>query len=350
MRVLRQRLQQRAELDRLRRAAFVQAARVGQPFLHQPLHGIEVGLDAGAQGLIVHQLGAQAQAGDRGLQVVRDGGEDARAFGDVLGDALLHLIEGGRGLGDLGRATHVHRCAPGILAERARSLGHARQRAGGDAYRDPGEQADAGDQRGERSEQAPGLARHDRRLRRDARQAHLQRSAVGERHHDQQPGVGAVVARMGIQGGGALRHCLAQRRLQRMIAGERTQVVARRAQCEAQAAAADLVDPAFALGRRHALEQVGGGGDLLRHAFEERAAADALALADEERQAHREHQRDADHPDQHQAGEQAARQWQSHERSSGRAASRAAPVWSPPGPPGPPGSSLASAVTSAAST
>jgi len=172
-------------------------------------------------------------------------------------------------------------------------------------------------------------------------QAHLQRGAVGERHHDQQPGVGAIVARVGVQGRAALRHRFAQRRLQGVVAGERTQVLARRAQRQAQAAAADVVDPAFALGRRHALEQVGGGGDLLCHALEQRAAPDALALAEEEREADREHQRDAEHPDQHQAGEQAAWQREPHDR--------------PPAPGGAPAepaarSSSASAVTSAAST
>src|SRR5690606_20489290 len=108
-----------------------------------------------------------------------------------------------------------------------------------------------------------------------------------------------------------------------------------RAQREAQAAAADLVDPALALGRRHAVEQVGDAGDLLRHALEQRAAADALALAEEEGEAHREHQRDADQPDQHQAGEQAAWQRQPHRA-----------------PPAPGASALvsASATTSAAST
>ena len=305
-------MQQRAELDRLRRATLVQAARVGQPLLHQSLHGVEVGLDAPAQTLVVHLFGAQAQAGDRGLKVVRDRRQDAGTLGDVLGDALLHLVEGDGGPGHLGGAADINGGARRILAEGACCVGHARQRPGGDTHRDPGEQSDAERERGERGQKGPWPMQHDRGRRRDPGQAHLQRRAIGERKHDQQAGVGAVVARMHVEGRWALRHCRAQCRLQGMLVAERAQVFARRAQCEAQPAAADVVDPALALRWRHVVEQVGDAGDLLCHALEQRAAADALALAEEQRQAHRQHERHADQPDQHQAGEQAARQGKLH--------------------------------------
>ena len=157
--------------------------------------------------------------------------------------------------------------------------------------------------------------------------------AQGPRRRAAGAAVMAALALAAACGGGA--PAFAQGGVEGVVLGERTQPIVGWAQGEAQAAAADLVDPARALGRRHAVEQVGDAGDLLRHALEQRAAADALALAEEEREAHREHQRDADQPDQHQAGEQAARQRQPHR-----------------GPP-PPGAAVlvsTSAATSVAST
>ena len=65
------------------------------------LHGLQVGQDLVAQRLRVDLLGAQPHARDRRLQVVRDGGQQVQALGQLPLDATLHRLERAQGLLDL---------------------------------------------------------------------------------------------------------------------------------------------------------------------------------------------------------------------------------------------------------
>ncbi len=85
------------------------------------------------------------------------------------------------------------------------------------------------------------------------------------------------------------------------------------AQRKAQASAAELIDPLFALARAQAVEHFNLRGNFLCHALEQRGTSEALALADEEGEADGEHDHDADEQDQHQPSKQAAEPGQLHE-------------------------------------
>jgi hypothetical protein len=58
---------------------------------------------------VAHFFQAQAHAGQRRLQVVRDRGQHLGALRDMLADARLHRIEGGAGLADLAGAFQLQR-------------------------------------------------------------------------------------------------------------------------------------------------------------------------------------------------------------------------------------------------
>jgi hypothetical protein len=62
-----------------------------------------------AQGSVVHQVGAQAHARDRRLQVVRDRRQDLHAFGQVDLDAVLDGVEGARRLRHFARPVFAER-------------------------------------------------------------------------------------------------------------------------------------------------------------------------------------------------------------------------------------------------
>ena len=57
-----------------------------------------------ALGAVGQGLGAQAQAGQRRAQVVRDGGHEAVAVLQLAADARLHLVEDAAGLAAFARA------------------------------------------------------------------------------------------------------------------------------------------------------------------------------------------------------------------------------------------------------
>jgi hypothetical protein len=57
-----------------------------------------------AHSLVRQQIEPQAQAGQRGLQVMADRGQNLGAFLHGFADALLHLVEGGKGLAHVARA------------------------------------------------------------------------------------------------------------------------------------------------------------------------------------------------------------------------------------------------------
>ena len=78
------------------------AAGIGQAFGHQRAHAIEVGQQARAQLGIGHLFGAQAHAGQRRLQVVRDGGQQLGALLHMGLHAGLQGLQGARGLGHFG--------------------------------------------------------------------------------------------------------------------------------------------------------------------------------------------------------------------------------------------------------
>ena len=80
----------------------VGAAGIGQALGHQCAHAIEVGQQARAQLGIGDLLGAQAHAGQRRLQVVRDGGQQLGALLHMGLHAGLQGLQGARGLGHFG--------------------------------------------------------------------------------------------------------------------------------------------------------------------------------------------------------------------------------------------------------
>ncbi|MCY1431282.1 hypothetical protein D9M71_472470 [compost metagenome] len=61
--------------------------------LDQQFQLIEVAAEFGLKRLVVEQLDAQAQAGDRRAQVVGNGAEQLAALGQVTADALAHAVE-----------------------------------------------------------------------------------------------------------------------------------------------------------------------------------------------------------------------------------------------------------------
>ncbi len=72
-----------------------------RPF-DQQLQFIQVAAELGLQVLVLQQFDPQAQAGDRGAQVVGDGTEQLAALGQVAADALAHAVE---------RPAHFHHFA-----------------------------------------------------------------------------------------------------------------------------------------------------------------------------------------------------------------------------------------------
>ena len=97
-----------------------------------------------------------------------------------------------------------------------------------------------------------------------------------------------------------------------MVVGQRLQAFGGLAEHQAEASAAEFVDPAFALGGAQTVEHVGRCGDFLSDAVEQGCTANAFAFAYKQGDADRNHQQDADHQDQHQACEQAAGPGQLH--------------------------------------
>ena len=64
----------------------------------------------------------------------------------MLADALLHLVEGAGGLNDFDRAGLWQGRAVRVFPQGVGRLSQARQRPGREAHRQPGNQADTGDQ------------------------------------------------------------------------------------------------------------------------------------------------------------------------------------------------------------
>jgi hypothetical protein len=80
---------------------------------------------------LLHLFKAQAQAGDRRLQIMRDGGQNMGALTKAVAHALLHQVEGFQRHAHFARAGHRDRL--GIAGEREtlRRVGQAAQRHGG---------------------------------------------------------------------------------------------------------------------------------------------------------------------------------------------------------------------------
>ena len=186
-----QRGQQGHHVHGLARLVAAQAAHELQRLRDHGLHFLEVGLEAQPLLVVVQQVGAQPHAGDRRLQVVRQRGEHARAFVDEGRQALLHGVEGARGLLHLARAVLGQGRAIEVLTQRLGGAGELLQRPHDPAHGHVGQGQHAGQQHGQRQRQPPG-----QRLRR-GRQFGVEAGpqAVAQLHlgaHDGGRGAGAA--------------------------------------------------------------------------------------------------------------------------------------------------------------
>jgi hypothetical protein len=68
-------VEQRGDVDALRRLALAQATQIVERGFDHRLHVVDVTIDLGTQAFVIHQFGAQTQARERRTQVVRNGGE-----------------------------------------------------------------------------------------------------------------------------------------------------------------------------------------------------------------------------------------------------------------------------------
>ncbi len=78
------------------RVPLLPVADEGQGRLHEAVHLVEVAQGRGPRPLVLDELGAQAQPGDRRAQVVADGGEHLRAVVDEAAHAGAHPVERAR--------------------------------------------------------------------------------------------------------------------------------------------------------------------------------------------------------------------------------------------------------------
>ncbi|MNX90418.1 hypothetical protein D3C86_1224650 [compost metagenome] len=155
----------------------VDAAGVGHAFAHQVFHFAQVVPQFVFFAGVVHELGAQFHAGDRGLQVVGDCREQLHAFLQVRRDACLHRVEGLGGVGDFGRAFFVQEYGMGVGVQGFDGTGEAGEGADGDSDRQPG----AGQHQRQLPEQhdgQPGRQRHHRRADVDGQRAAIRQVQV----------------------------------------------------------------------------------------------------------------------------------------------------------------------------
>ncbi len=103
-------------------------AREGKGRFDHALHVVEVGQHLVALLLVLDELGAQPQAGDRRAQVVRDGRQHLRAVLDEAANALLHLVEGARGPAHLHRSRLAQRWRIDVHAQALRGSGEDAKR------------------------------------------------------------------------------------------------------------------------------------------------------------------------------------------------------------------------------
>ena len=108
-RLFAHRLQQRRQIERRRFLDFRFVPRERQRRLDHPLHIVEVGDRLPLLLLVLDQLGAQSEPGQRRPQVVRNRRQHLGAVADELLQALLHAVEGERRPLDLERAVHPQR-------------------------------------------------------------------------------------------------------------------------------------------------------------------------------------------------------------------------------------------------
>ena len=109
-----------------------------------------------AQHLLAHlavadEFGAQPQRSDRGTQIMADGGQHAGAIGDEAAQALLHAVEGLRGVADVLRPGFRQRLRRLAAAQRFGGNRHAAHRARDAARREDGDdrQSERGDNEGQ---------------------------------------------------------------------------------------------------------------------------------------------------------------------------------------------------------
>jgi hypothetical protein len=120
------------------------ATGVGDPFLDQRLHRIQVAMQLVPERRAVEQVGAQAHSRDRRLQIMRGGRQHANALGEMAGDPALHGIERHRRPGHFQRTVLGERTAPKLGTKRVGGARKLRQGAGGKPHRDPSEHGQHG--------------------------------------------------------------------------------------------------------------------------------------------------------------------------------------------------------------
>ena len=138
------------------------AAGIGHAFTHQVFDFAQVLPELFLLGGVVHELGPQLHAGDGGLQVMGNRRQQLHAFLEIGGDTRLHGIEGRRRVGHFGRTGFVQVYTVGIGVEVFHGMGQARQRAYGNAHRQPGA-AEHQQQLAQQDKRQPGRHGHDRR-------------------------------------------------------------------------------------------------------------------------------------------------------------------------------------------
>ncbi len=124
-----QRCQQRVEIHGVERLFVVQVAEQAERALDHLRHLIEVRGETDAQVVVLDGLGAQAQARERGAQIVRHRREHARAAFEIAAQPLLHDVERARRLAQFARAFLGERRVVCAAAHGVRGGGELAQRA-----------------------------------------------------------------------------------------------------------------------------------------------------------------------------------------------------------------------------
>ena len=182
---------QRMQVDVARLFPLHVLAYEGERVVGHPLHLVERGKDPGPRLRVLDELGVQAQARDRGPEVVRDCRQHGRAVTDEAVEARAHEVERAHrvaGFHRPGLGQVVHRRAPAEPPGRRREAAHG--------LRDPACAQDRHYGDGERREeeaQHEGPAPGRRAGRRPHR--HVQPAPVRKRHRRREPvGFPGVVA------------------------------------------------------------------------------------------------------------------------------------------------------------
>ena len=294
----------------------MQRPRVGHAFADQRVHRIEVLPELVAQRLVGHQVRAQPHPRDRRLQVVRDRRQDLHPLGGVAGDALLHRVEGARGMGHFGRAVLGDQARREVRAEIVGRRRQRVQRPRHQPHRHPGAEG----QHHQLRHQHPGDPLGDGHV--DAARMHGDGGAVAQ--SDQQLIAPRADLRdaLDAEGPQRLRQRVDERaaefgvidrsRLRIDLVGER----------EAEVGPLQAVQPRGALGGRQAVEDGDTGGDVALDARHHQRAQRHRALLPDRDVGQRLRDRDAQHHHPEHAREERARPEaaRSRRRVHGRAA------------------------------